>query len=119
MSDLYQEVILDHAQHPHNFGSLEHPTYTIKDANASCGDMVEMYLIVKDGKITDVKWRGIGCAISTASASMVSDLIKGKTPTAAKKMTKEYLMSEMGLDTILPTREKCLMLPLRVLQHLS
>ncbi|HKY74141.1 MAG TPA: SUF system NifU family Fe-S cluster assembly protein [Patescibacteria group bacterium] len=118
MSDLYQEVILDHAQHPHNFGSLEHPTHTIKDANASCGDMVEMYLVVKNGKITDVKWRGIGCAISTASASMVSDLIKGKSIASAKALTKEKLMKEMGLDEILPTREKCLVLPLRVLQHL-
>ena len=119
MSDLYQEIILNHAGNPRNFGTLTHSTHTLKEANASCGDMVEMQLLIKNGKVQDVKWRGVGCAISTASCSMVSELIKGKPVAFAKKLTEELLLKEMGMNAILPTREKCLLLPLRALQRLS
>lgn len=117
--DLYQAVILDHVDHPRNFGVLKHPTHTMREANASCGDMVEVQLHVKNGKIVDVKWRGVGCAISTASMSMLSEMIKGKTIAQVKKITEPQLMKEMGLKEILPTREKCLVLPLKLLQKLS
>jgi nitrogen fixation NifU-like protein len=116
MSDLYQEIILEHAQHPHHFGALDCPTHTAKDANASCGDLVEMQITVKNKKITNVGWRGVGCAISTASASILSDLILGKTIEQAKKIQLQDLLKEIGMDSVLPTREKCVMLPLKVLQ---
>jgi len=118
MSDLYQEIVLEHAEHPHNFGALANATHTVKDANASCGDLVELQLIVKDGVIQDVKWRGIGCAISTAAASILTDLIQGKTLKHAQKLTQAELLKEMGMDSILPTREKCVTLALRVLQKI-
>lgn len=117
-SDLYQEIILDHAGNPRNFGVLENPTYILKEANASCGDMVEIRLLVQSGVIVEVKWRGVGCAISTASSSMVSEMVKGKTLTEAKAITEKHLLKEMGLAEILPTREKCLLLPLKALSHL-
>ncbi len=120
MSDsLYQEIVLEHAEHPHNFGALANATHTVKDANASCGDLVELQLIIKNNVIQEVKWRGIGCAISTASASILTDLIQGKTLKEAKKLTTQHLLKEMGMDTILPTREKCVNLPLRVLQKVE
>lgn len=116
MSDLYQEIVLEHAEHPHNFGALSGATHTVKDANASCGDLIELQLKIEKGIITEVKWRGIGCAISTASASILTDLIQGKTLQQAKKLSTKDLLKEMGMTTILPTREKCVSLPLRVLQ---
>lgn len=116
MSDLYQEIVLEHAEHPHNFGALSGATHTVKDANASCGDLIELQLNIEKGVITEVKWRGIGCAISTASASILTDLIQGKTLKKAKELTTQDLLKEMGMNTILPTREKCISLPLRVLQ---
>lgn len=119
MDDLYQAIILDHVDHPRNFGVLEHPTHTVREANASCGDMVEAQLSIKNGKIAEVKWRGVGCAISTASMSMLSEMMIGKTLMQVKKITEKQLMKEMGLKEILPTREKCLVLPLKLLQKLG
>lgn len=118
MDDLYQEIILDHVNNPRNFGTMEHPTIVLKDANASCGDMVEMQFLIENGVVKDVQWRGIGCAISTASASMLSEMIKGKTVKKAKAITEQDLMNSMGLKTILPTRQKCLMLSLKILEKL-
>lgn len=118
MDDLYQEVIMDHVNNPRNFGTLTHPTLVLKESNASCGDMVEMQFEIKNGTITDVKWRSVGCAISTASTSILSELVKGKKVSDAKSMTQKVLMKEMGLKSILPTREKCLLLPLKLLHHL-
>lgn len=119
MEDLYQEIIMDHVNNPRNFGTLKNPTIVLKEANASCGDMVEIQFEIKNGKILDVKWRGIGCAISTASTSMLSEMLIGKTISNAQKITKENLMKEMGLHEILPTREKCMLLPLKVIEKLQ
>lgn len=118
MSDLYQEIILEHARHPHHFGELKHPTHSLKGVNASCGDMLELQLVVEKGKIQEIAWKGNGCAISTASSSILSDLIKGKTIEQAKKINIKNLLKEMGLKTIMPIREKCLTLALKTLQSL-
>ncbi len=119
MDDLYQEIILDHARSPHNKGVLKDATHTIKGSNASCGDSVQMQFVVKDGVVTDLKWQGDGCAISTASTSLISDLVIEKSIAEAKAITERDLMDEMGLERVLPTREKCLMLPLRILAKLE
>jgi len=119
MDDLYQEIILDHAQNPRNFGTLDHPTITIKEANASCGDMIEMQLFVENDVVKDVKWRGVGCAISTASSSAISDMMIGKTLNEVKSIQKSDVLNVLGIKEILPTREKCLLLPLRALQQLE
>jgi len=119
MDDLYHEIILDHAREPRNKGVIEHATLTIKGTNASCGDSIEMQFVITDGKITDLKWSGDGCAISTASTSIASELVMGKSVKEAKNLSEEVLMAEMGLTRLLPTREKCLLLPLRVLAKLE
>lgn len=119
MDDLYREIVLDHASSPRNFGKLEHPTHTIKATNASCGDAFEMQFLVEKGKIAEVGWHGVGCAISTASTSLLSELVLGKTVKEAKKITAKTMLAEMGLTKILPTREKCLALPVRILSNLE
>jgi nitrogen fixation NifU-like protein len=119
MDDLYREIILDHVNNPRNFGTLAHPTHHSKDTNASCGDAIELQVHVKDGKIAEVAWSGSGCAISLASASMLSEMLLGKTLEEAKSIDEDMILEEMGLTEILPTRERCLLLPLRALTKLE
>jgi nitrogen fixation NifU-like protein len=79
MRDLYQEVILDHHKKPRNFGKLEGASHTSEGYNPLCGDRVTMYLLVEDGAVKDVAFEGSGCAICMASASVMTQEIKGKT----------------------------------------
>lgn len=78
LRDLYQDVIFDHNRHPRNFGKLADATCTIEGFNPLCGDRLTLYLKVKDGMIEDVSFEGHGCAISTASASLMTESVKGK-----------------------------------------
>lgn len=80
LRELYQEVILDHSKHPRNFRKLEGPSREAKGHNPLCGDRLTLQLVVDDnGVIQDVGFQGAGCAISTASASMMTEALKGKT----------------------------------------
>ena len=79
ISDLYQEVILDHSKSPRNFGVLDQFTCTAEGNNPMCGDQLTVYLDIKDGVVSDVSYRARGCAISIASASIMSSIIKDKT----------------------------------------
>jgi len=86
LRELYQEVILDHNKNPRNYGALEPCDHRADGHNPLCGDMVTIYLLVKDGVIEDVHFDGRGCAISVASASMMTELVKGKTVEAAGRL---------------------------------
>ena len=79
IDDLYQEVILDHAKSPRNFGVLEQYTCTAEGNNPMCGDQLTVYVDIQDGVVSDVSYRARGCAISIASASIMSSMIKGRT----------------------------------------
>lgn len=80
LSALYQEVILDHYRRPRNRGTLTEPTGTASLRNPLCGDEVDVQVALHDGKVADVKFGGRGCSISQASASMMTELVKGRTP---------------------------------------
>ncbi|UFP93457.1 Fe-S cluster assembly sulfur transfer protein SufU [Gloeobacter morelensis] len=79
LRDLYQEVILDHYKRPRNFGLLEAANREAEGHNPLCGDQVTIYLQVEDGIVKDIRFQGAGCAISTASASLMTDALKGKS----------------------------------------
>ena len=79
IEELYQEVILDHSKSPRNFGVLDQYTCTAEGNNPMCGDQLTVYVDIKDDIVSDVSYRARGCAISIASASMMSSIIKGKT----------------------------------------
>jgi nitrogen fixation NifU-like protein len=80
LRDLYQEVILDHGKNPRNFRAIDHATRLAHGNNPICGDMLVVYLALDDrGRIEDVSFQGQGCAISVASASMMTEILKGKT----------------------------------------
>ena len=80
LSALYQEVILDHYRRPRNRGALAEPTGSASLRNPLCGDEIEVQVAMHEGKVADVKFGGRGCSISQASASMMTELVKGRTP---------------------------------------
>lgn len=79
LRELYQEMIIDHGRQPRNFGALAHATHSKNGQNPLCGDKLTVYLQEQDGIVTDVKFEGSGCAISVASASLMTDAVKGKS----------------------------------------
>jgi nitrogen fixation protein NifU and related proteins len=89
--ELYQQVILEHNRKPRNYVELEHPTHSAEGYNPLCGDHLKVYLIVNgDNKIEEVSFVGDGCAISKASASMMTAALKGKTVDEAKSLFEEF-----------------------------
>ena len=86
LRELYQDVILDHNRHPRNFRELADATHTSEGDNPLCGDTVKIYISVEDDLIKDIAFEGSGCAISKASASMLTDSLKGKSIAEAEKL---------------------------------
>ena len=92
LKELYQEIILDHAKNPRNKGRCENYNYDAKAHNPLCGDKVHIYLNLDDDKnIKDLSFEGEGCAISLASASILTDILKGKDLSFTKKVTDDFL----------------------------
>jgi len=96
LRELYQEVILDHSRHPRHFGPLEHATHNGEGYNPLCGDRITVHLMVKDGRIADVKFEGRGCAISQASASLMTDMLAGRTLAEAEALMSGFLQLVKG-----------------------
>ena len=115
MDDLYRDYILEHYRRPHNFGVLDGATLSQEGANPLCGDRITMQLRVRGGVIDGVGFTGRGCAISQASASLLTDEIKGKGVDAASAMTGRDVLDLLGIE-ISPARMKCAMLSLETLQ---
>ncbi len=86
LRELYQEVILDHTRNPRNFREIENASHDAKGHNPLCGDRLSLYIVVEDGVIQDVSFKGAGCAISTASASMMTEALKGRTKAEAEAL---------------------------------
>lgn len=106
---IYQDIILDHYRNPRNKRSLQNPTASSDLRNPLCGDVIHVDVAVRDGVITDVAFEGSGCAISQASASMMTEYAKGKSNEALKKIDKDFIVGMLGLE-LSPTRLKCALL---------
>jgi nitrogen fixation protein NifU and related proteins len=115
-ADIYREIILDYYRNPRNYGKIQNPDVAQKDSNPLCGDELEMHLNIRDNKVADVKFTGKGCAISQASASMLTELIMGKDFDYVKKLSKEDIFDNLGLHELGPARIKCALLSLKVLK---
>ncbi len=129
LRELYQQVILDHSKRPRNFRQIDHATHHAKGYNPLCGDRVVIFLTLNDGVISDVSFDGSGCAICTASASMMTQLLKGKTVQQAQSLFvkfRDLVMGSVEMDQVLndldkmsvfsgvrqfPVRVKCATLP--------
>ena len=109
MDDLYRDYILEHYRRPHNFGVLDAPTATFEGANPLCGDRITMQLGIRDGVVAEIAFTGRGCAISQASASLLTDEIMGMPVDKAEAFRADDLLDLLGID-ISPARLKCAML---------
>jgi nitrogen fixation NifU-like protein len=99
LRELYQEVILDHSRHPRHHGVLENASHKAEGYNPLCGDRVTVYLrLDADNRVADIKFEGRGCAISQASASMMTDMLKGRTATEADRLMTGFLHLVKGED---------------------
>jgi nitrogen fixation NifU-like protein len=115
MDDFYRDYILDHYRNPRNFGHLDRADARASDINPLCGDAIEMELRIDGDRVADVRFSGKGCAISQASASMLTEAIKGMKVEDVARLSKESVLENVGIG-ISPTRMKCAMLGLRVLK---
>ena len=114
MDDLYREVILDHYKNPRYKGTLENSDYSFEDENPLCGDFLHVEIKTDDqGRITDARFDGHGCAISMASADMLLESLIGKNIEDAKQLTKQDILDLLGIE-LSPVRLKCALLSLKV-----
>jgi len=113
---LYREEILEHYKRPHNWGPMEAPDLEAADTNPLCGDELKVMLrVAPDGTVQEVRFDGHGCAISQASASMISDEVKGMNVEDLVRMDRSAILELLGID-ISATRMKCALLSLKVLK---
>ncbi len=117
MRGMYDDNLLDHYKYPRNKGSLESPTKTITETNASCGDKLTFDFLINNGKISDIRFDGVGCAISQACSSIISEHVKGKSILSVKKMSEKEFLKIIGVP-ITNARMKCALLSFKILQEL-
>ena len=117
MDSLYRDEILEHYRRPHNFGTLEHPDVSYEGSNPLCGDRLTLMLdLDAAGTVTDVAFTGRGCAISQASASLLTDTLRGRPATDLLQLGKDDVLDMLGIE-ISPARLKCALLSLDTLQR--
>jgi nitrogen fixation NifU-like protein len=116
MDDLYRDYILEHSRRPHNFGVLEDASASYEGSNPLCGDRITLQIHVDDGVVDRVGFTGRGCAISQASASLLTDEIKGRPLVDVRGFRADDLLDLLGIE-ISPARLKCAMLSHDTLQH--
>jgi nitrogen fixation NifU-like protein len=117
MDDLYRDEILEHYRQPHNFGTLAEPDAVHEGSNPLCGDRITIQLSLSDdGTVGDVAFQGRGCAISQASASLLTDRIRGRSVEEVEAMTSQDILDLLGIE-ISPARLKCALLSLDTVHH--
>jgi nitrogen fixation NifU-like protein len=114
--DIYREIILDHYRNPRNKGRISDADVSFHDSNPLCGDEIDIHLKVEDDIVKDIKFEGRGCAISQASASMLTEMVMNKSLTSVKELGKNDILENIGLVNLGPARIKCALLSLKVLK---
>lgn len=115
--EIYREIILDYYRNPRNFGTIPDAEVQARDSNPLCGDDIALYVKLDgDGRAADVKFDGRGCAISQASASMLTEMVKGKPLDQLRQLGKEQILKALGNPDLGPVRIKCALLSLKVLK---
>jgi nitrogen fixation protein NifU and related proteins len=115
MADIYREVILDHSKHPRNKGTLDPADFSYEDTNPLCGDEIRIDVRVAGDRISEIRFSGRGCAVSQASASILTEMVEGQPLDEVKALTKDDLLEELGIP-VSPARMKCALLGLKVLK---
>ena len=115
MDALYRDYILDHYKNPRNFGTLEPHDLEWHDHNPLCGDELGVHVVVDEGKVADLRFKGHGCAISQAAASISSDELIGMEISDVERLGADWAIEQLGIE-ISPTRRKCALLALKVMR---
>jgi len=115
MDPLYREEIMDHYKNPRNRGVLEKPDLSYEDSNPVCGDVIRIDLCVKNNCVSEIRFSGKGCAISQAAASMLTEMVEGKSLDEVKKIGKDEILEALGIE-LGPVRIKCALLCLKTLK---
>jgi nitrogen fixation NifU-like protein len=113
----YKDLILFHWRNPQNYGKLKKANKRAFLDNPFCGDEISMEAKIEKGKIKEIKFSGKGCIISKASASLITEYVKGKKISEIKNLDKDFILKLLGIE-LGPTRLKCALLPLNVLKKL-
>jgi len=116
MPVLYSEVLLDHFRHPRNYGSINAPDISYESFNPLCGDRIRLQLKLDRATVQEARFKGDGCAISTAAASLLTELLIGTSIEQAAAISDDELISALQSD-IQPARRQCALLPLEALRH--
>ena len=117
MDDMYREIILDHYKNPRHRGRLEPADISYEDDNPLCGDRIRIDMRLDENKrVKEIAFSGQGCAISQASASMLTEQVLGKTLDEVKQIDKHDVLEMLGIQQLGPTRIKCALLSLKVLK---
>jgi nitrogen fixation NifU-like protein len=116
MPVLYSEVLLDHFRHPRNYGSINAPDISYESFNPLCGDRIRIELKLDRATVQEARFKGDGCAISTAAASLLTGLLIGASLEQAAAISDDELISALQSD-IQPARRQCALLPLEALRH--
>ncbi len=114
MVALYSDILLDHFRHPRNYGDLPEADVSYESFNPLCGDRIRIELRLQNSVVQEARFKGDGCAISTAAASLLTELIHGIHLSELTKVTDEQLIAALESD-IKPTRLQCALLPLEAL----
>ena len=118
-SEFYRDRIIDHYRNPRNYGSIDDAQIKVQEANPLCGDDIELYIkLDEEKKVEDIKFKGRGCALSIASASLMTELLKGKSLQELLSFTKKDLADALGIKMLglNPARMKCALLPYKALK---
>ncbi len=116
MPALYSDILLDHFRHPRNYGSLDAPDISNEQFNPLCGDRIRLELKLEQSRVSEARFKGDGCAISTAAASLLTELVLGEHITQLADFPDTRLISALK-STIQPTRLQCALLPLQALRE--
>ncbi len=115
-TDIYHEMIVDYSRNPINYGEIENHDVTFHDSNPLCGDSIDIDMKIDDNKVTDIKFHGKGCAICMACTSVLTEITKGKSLDDVRKIEKNDILGELGLEHLQAVRIKCALLSLKVLK---
>jgi nitrogen fixation NifU-like protein len=114
-NSIYREIILEHYKNPANRGTLDPADFTYQDVNPLCGDEIRIDVRVQDDHVSEIRFSGRGCAVSQASASILTEMVEGKSLAEVRAIGRDELLEEIGIP-VSPARMKCAMLGLKVLK---
>ena len=115
-ADIYHEMIIDYSRNPINYGKIDDHDVTFHDSNPLCGDSIDIDMKIDENKVTDIKFHGKGCAICMACSSVLTEITKGKNIDEVRKISKNDVLGELGLENLQAVRIKCALLSLKVLK---